>query len=562
MIVTNRKKSISLLVMLCLLLIPTSAFAVVFTITDVQIEAELQPNGEVLVSEKHTYVFKSEFNGLIRQIIPKEGASIVDFTAFENGQLLKVEENEGEYKIYRGGENETVTVDMKYRIIDGMEKFEDGAQFYWPFYDSRNETDYGSMQIKIIPPDIAKDVLYLGSDTAYMKGYGNEDGIVTFEIGYVPSGENGDVRVIYEPELFPDISLQEGTIRDKLLAEEARLADEGEVFDANRKKMSVYLSILVGTFGIVLVGFIGRGFILASGKRREVKEKMYGKKFSVPEAKMSMPATIYYLNGGSKVSETISAALFDLVRNGYVKQLSEERFELVNRNVLHAHEEKLIELLFDYVGENGQFELADLEDYTKNKKNHRYYNDAIEHWQFEVFKEVFDKELKKKKGFLHYGIALASLLMVVVAIQSVKYGLLLLLGLSIVLGIIGIVFAIVYNPRTEEGHQIYEEWKWFQRAFPKLEPEEWRNLSTEDKFRGFTFAITFSGSSLVKRFNEFIEYERRTPNSHVGLFYYDPLMMHVSFTSASTNSNPPDTSSSSSSSDGGTGGGGGGSGAF
>ncbi|MBO1913865.1 hypothetical protein J4G37_54760, partial [Microvirga sp. 3-52] len=107
-----------------------------------------------------------------------------------------------------------------------------------------------------------------------------------------------------------------------------------------------------GLFGVPIGGIFL--FILFGSmykKRRDYKllvlDDLKNRKSLVPKEKLSMPATIYYANSGTLTPGATAAALLDLVRQGFVKQLSDTQFELIHRDVQHAHEAALIELLFD-----------------------------------------------------------------------------------------------------------------------------------------------------------------------------------------------------------------------
>lgn len=551
-------KSILLFVMVCFLLFPTSALAVDFEISEVTIDAYLESNGDAKVVEKHTYVFDSKFKGLVRELIAKKGSSITDFKAFENGKPLEVEHKKGEYKIFRSGKKETVEVEMHYRIVDGVEKYEDGVQFYWPFFDKRNETDYENMKITVHPPSAAKDVLYLGYDTAYQTGSVGSDGAVTFTMGKVPSGKNGDVRVVYEPELFPDVVAQKGTIRDELIADETKMANKEAAFIAGRANMGNSGGWILSGFGVLLLGVIGWG---TSSSRRQRSEAVVGNNgLSVPAEKMSMPATIHYTAGEGFGSEAMSAALLDLVRKGYVKQLADDQFELVNQDVDHSHEKELLELLFGQIAKGKHFKIKDLEVYTKNKNNHVAYNAAILKWRYGLVEEVKLNDLYERKAGLRWGVGLISVAMIVAVVQFARYELFLYMALAIVSVIVGLSFAAFYKPRNEEGHRLFQEWQQFKEVFRDLDLDEWKRLSTDDKFRAHIYAIGCGDKSFGGHFTEFAEAEKRTVHENSGFFYYDPVMMNASF--ASANSNTATSDSSSSSSGGGAGGGGGGSGAF
>jgi uncharacterized membrane protein len=128
----------SLLLVTLLFIFPLQSLAVEFSITQVKIDAFLRDNGNVEVEETHTYEFDGEFGGITREVVPKKGASISQFTATENGKNLRIEKEDSLYKIHRKGEDETITVKLHYTIENGLEIYQDAAQFYWPFFDDRN----------------------------------------------------------------------------------------------------------------------------------------------------------------------------------------------------------------------------------------------------------------------------------------------------------------------------------------------------------------------------------------------------------------------------------------
>ncbi|WP_210470973.1 DUF2207 domain-containing protein [Sporosarcina sp. 6E9] len=557
------KKVVPACLLIVLLLIPTAAFAVDFNISNVVIEVHLKENGDADVVEKHTYVFDSKFNGVTREIIAKQGTAITEFVAYENNKRLKVEHEKGTYKIFRSGKKETIEVEMRYGIVNAMEKYEDGAQFYWPFFDKRNETDYGNMTIMVHPPAAAHDVLYLGYDSAYEKGHLRSNGIVEFRLGNVSAGENGDIRVVYETELFPSIVEQNGAIRDEVKAEKSILAEELKQFVASQEKTNKF-----GLFGVPIGGIFL--FILFGSmykKRRDYKllvlDDLKNRKSLVPKEKLSMPATIYYANSGTLTPGATAAALLDLVRQGFVKQLSDTQFELIHRDVQHAHEAALIELLFDEVGDGQSFDVADLETYTKNKKNHSIYSKLLSAWRTGVIGEVKQHTFIEKTPGVRWLLVGLSAIFVVGAILFGRYELFFLMAIAAFFAFISLLMAIFYRLRNLEGHLLFEEWKQFRQAFDKLDLDEWNLLETDDKFRAYAFSVGTGDKRVMKQFNEFRAAEQRTAYSNESFHYYDSVFMSNSFASANKNANvDAGGSSTSSSSGGGTGGGGGGSGAF
>src|SRR5690625_6973417 len=88
---------------------------------------------------------------------------------------------------------------------------------------------------------------------------------------------------------------------------------------------------------------------------------------------MSLPATIFYKKSNIVTPEVLSAALMDLIRKGYVEELEEETFKVVNRETTHKHELLLIQWLFDEIGDGNEFTIKDIENYTAVKKNQKTY---------------------------------------------------------------------------------------------------------------------------------------------------------------------------------------------
>ncbi|MEV9641160.1 DUF2207 domain-containing protein [Mammaliicoccus sciuri] len=560
------KWKLLLVALLAFILFPTPAGAVDFTISDVQINAQLQPDGTVQVNEQHTYEFDSKFKGIIREIKPKTGTSIVQFEAYENGNRLKVDKKNDEYRVHRKGKKETIDFELSYQIKDGMQKYEDGAEFYWPFFDDRNETDYGNMTITVTPPDWANDVLFLGYHSAEEKGALQEGGRVVFALGEVDSGENGDIRVVYEPSLFPGMQMMDGKIRPDVEADRKLQEIERAKYAANRERTKTFGGITLGA-GLLIVVLISA--VVRSRKNRYVKDaqaQISSHGFFVPAYDMSLPATLFFKKGAATV-ELMSAALLDLVRKGYVRQLSDEKFELVDANVDHDHEQQLIQLLFFQVGSNERFTLSQLKAYTKDEKNYDTFQNSFTMWQQLLKHEMKQYDLKESSARLRWILALLGLAGVTLAIFFGAYDLYILMFTAIILALYTLVFILFYSPHNFAGILMLMEWMQVENWMNDMNTEKWEALSTDDRFRVLVYGVGIKHPELESYYEEFASIQKRlnqnqyADNGIGGSLVYNPVFLSGSFNQASSNvsSNAP---SSSSSGGGGTGGGGGGSGAF
>src|SRR5699024_9227995 len=117
--VTNMKRILTIVVFfIVMFIIPTHAFAVDYSIENMQIHAFLQENGDVHVTEEQTYQFDEKFNGITRTLIPKKNTTITDVEATEQDKSLEVEQEDDLYKIHRSGKDETATIQLSYTIED------------------------------------------------------------------------------------------------------------------------------------------------------------------------------------------------------------------------------------------------------------------------------------------------------------------------------------------------------------------------------------------------------------------------------------------------------------
>nr|WP_251047922.1 DUF2207 domain-containing protein [Planococcus sp. ISL-109] len=540
-------------------MIPTQAFAVDFDITEVRIDAQLNEDGTADVTEQFTYQFDSDFEGITRSLIPKEGTSIEGFAAAENGNALEVEMEDGLYKIYRAGEDgETVQVELTYQITGAVEKYEDGAEFYWPFFDRSNESEYGDMTISVIPPAPATETEALGYDEAFDTSSIAEDGTAIFALGHVPDGENADIRAIFEPELFPGVTAQGGSVRDELAEDRERLENEAAAFAESQQTAKSIGIPAIAILGAILLAIVLLSWIRASRRKRQIRSQP--SEFFVPKESMSIPALLYFTNSSTLSPNAISAAILDLMRKGNIRQLSEDWFELIERTTDYKHEDVLIGLLFDRIGNSQEFTLEQVETYTKNEDNHETYNETIAKWNTGVGAEVNAQSFFENHTGLRWIAGIMSAAFMGLAIYMGIYELFPWMAASIILAMLAFGFALGYAPITRRGHELRHEWRQLKAAMEELPAEQWDRLTTDEKQRAFAYLIGSDQKTAERRASVFTAAESETDGSS---FVTNPVFMTAVFVTASTTtSSSASASAGSAGTGGGVGGGGGGSGAF
>ncbi|MFC4322521.1 DUF2207 domain-containing protein [Litchfieldia salsa] len=575
-----KRKSFISVVSLCFLalffLLPSEGFAVDFAITDVKIEAELQGNGNVLVKETHTYEFDGEFNGITREVIPKEGTSIQNFHAEENGKSLKIEQEDQLFKVHRKGSDETITVELEYLIGNGVDIYQDVADFYWPFFDDRNESTYEQLQIIVHPPKETEDVIAFGYDEAFETEQILQDGSVLFNLGEVPYEENGDIRVAYDVSLFPSASLtSEKPMKEKIIQAKQDLLEEAALKMKRQEQLTTFGGSAILIFALILFILILSTSRAARNRKRNVEQE-YDGTFFVPKQIMSLPATISYTNGNVLPAEAMAAALLDLVRRGIVKKTADNGFRLVQRETeLRRHEQILIELLFDKIGKNGIFSFDDLTSYTKNKVNHSHYQTFKANWNEAVRNEVSQYELYEDKTKYRTTVGISSLLLLPLLVLFPMYDLFGWMFITILLLVSVLIYAISYHPKTFDGLRLSHEWQLFKRNFRDLSDTSWGVLTEDERMRAYLYGLGMNEKNLREKNRELVEsFEpSRMSHSHVaGIYaptdmttiaYFGPIASSNFHTANQTSESTTNSSSSvGGGGGGGVGGGGGGSGAF
>jgi uncharacterized membrane protein len=482
-----------------LLLIPVTALAVDFTIDDTQIEAFLQEDGDVQVKEQHTYQFDGDFNGISRTLIPKEETDIQNLQAFEDTKPLQVEQEGNLYKIHRTGSDETVTIDLSYTIQNGMEVYSDLGQFYWPFFDSSNESTYENMDIYVHPPQPTDDVYAIGYDEAEGSVSISGDGIVHFAIGEVDSGENGDIRAAYDSSLFPGATIIEGkTIRGEIQDELAAYEEKMEAYNDRKDTLSSIAPYVVGIFALYLTLLL----VWAWRRKRAIlweAQRKAGHHAHLPEKEMSLPATILHMKHMAANGDLLSAALLDLVRKGYVSRKNENEFVVLKDTTDHHHEKLLIQWLFYKVGKDGTFTVDALDEYVEDTENQQAYHEEFMNWVAAVKTEIKQHTLVEKKVGLRWTVAISGLLLIPFTILFGVYDLPMWMFFTLLLGSFFLVFAVFYHPRTLKGAQMKYQWKNFSSNYHTIETDRWNEWMSDEQMQAFIYAIGMNDKNMLNK---------------------------------------------------------------
>ncbi|SIS43764.1 DUF2207 domain-containing protein [Salimicrobium flavidum] len=476
-------KKIILILGVLLFVSPWTVLAVEYEIDRTNITAQLQDDGNVEVSETHTYTFDGEFNGITRELIPKEETSITDFQASEDGAELEIEREENLYKIHRTGEDETVTVDLTYIIEDGVEVYSDVGEFYWPFFDESNESDYENMTITVMPPEPSEAEAAYGFDAAYDTAEISSGGEVTFDMGEVSEGKNGDIRVAYDAALFSQAErTRDETMLPVIQSDKQELDEQMAARAERQERWSSMGPYIIGAFLLLALLISVTGWRKRQETVREAERQQSGIG-QFPKTSMSLPATLMFTNHGQVTIPMMTSALLELVRKGYVEKVSEEEFRIVQRNTDYEHESLLMEWLFDEVGHDGMFHVEDLEVYLEDEENIEEYQNSFHSWSEGVKREVKQYDLYEDNTKPRWIAGIAALAVVPFAILFPVFGVYSWMVGAIVLFFYFLFFDIAYRPLTFEGQRIKQELE------PLKTGDKWQEWEEKEQITAFLYQI-------------------------------------------------------------------------
>ncbi|WP_369809879.1 DUF2207 family protein [Gracilibacillus caseinilyticus] len=409
----------------------------------------------------------------------------------------------------------------------------------------------------------------MGYDEAYATSTIASDGVVHFAMGKVPSERNGDIRVAYDASLFSASTMIEGTIREEMEAAQTKLAEEAAAYENRQELLRRISPYIVSGVTIYLL------ILLMTAWQRKKKRLWEAERSNSPSLYlsnlvMSLPATILYMRNMSAKSELLSAALLDLVRKGYVKRDGDRTFVSVNSKQDYQHESILMNWLFHKMGNNGVFSLSALNAYVQDKHNHSDYHRDFHKWVQAVTKEIKQHPLIDKQKSLRWITAIVGLLLIPFSIILGVHSVFMPMVFSIVLSLILLLFAVVYQPKTVEGLRIKQQWEQLHSKYSNISEREWNDWMSDQQMQAYIYAIGTDhkvmqkkSEHLSKSFTATALTDTNSQTNDIVMLVLIASTLTYEFDKADTTVSATASSSGGSAGGGaGVGGGGGGSGAF
>ncbi|NLZ28388.1 MAG: DUF2207 domain-containing protein, partial [Firmicutes bacterium] len=211
--------------LLLMVFLPQTAEARSLKMNELVYDAEVFPDGSMLVNEHITVTFNGTYAGFFVSI-PLDSTTISDVTVAENGDayhfnpgteygppgtfLVKEEADEVVVDWSIDATDEQRTFDLGYRVNNMVKVHSDVAEFYRKFIGEKNEQEIERVAVRLLLPPGAENFTR-GTDIRIW-GHGPLHGEVDFggprevlwQVSGMPAGKFLEGRVTMPVQLFPE----------------------------------------------------------------------------------------------------------------------------------------------------------------------------------------------------------------------------------------------------------------------------------------------------------------------------------------------------------------------
>lgn len=497
---------LSLILLLAPILVKASD--VDYEITNYYIESYILENGDLEIKE--LIVLDGSFNGYIRELVTsnsvlshsnkidfehdaiynasgiydmKIGAKKVNDVSFDtfndefetleigdsfssNSKKIVVTKysNYDEYKMYYRSNNESVAFLLDYKLDKAIVLHNDVAELYWQFIGNDFTDQINDLKIRIhLPNNDDSDFFKVwahGDLTGEIKKENNKT--VYAYVKYLYPNSPVDIRMTFDKNLIADTSKVKKSNEEAL--DLILKVEKERALEANRiRKRQQKLVAIANYTGIFLIIFQIINIIYIYFKHdKEYKSNFNNDYYREFFDDFSVEVGDYILKR-TITPNAMSASIMNLIykKNIKVEKIEEGKednyeFTLLNRDNLSDTEIKLVDFLFEKIGDNNKFTTEKLKKYAKSTKTYSDFNNTYTSWKNSVISDgkklkIFETSIPNKI----FNVLFCLLVIFIGIIFSTNIGLSIPYVIATILSIIVVIYSLQVLKRTKYGNEQY-----------------------------------------------------------------------------------------------------------
>ena len=393
-------------------LISIVSFAANYRIEKLDIEANLQKDGSMVVSEAVTYDI-DEINGVYFDIDAKGFGELEDLQVFEDdpntssfkevdtsNYEVSVSDELYRIKLYSKNQNNIRTFKFVYKLPEAITVYDDVAQFNRKMVGQEWQQGIKYITAKVIvpvPTDYDNSNILVFGHGPLTGEVDREENTVVYKLDDYYPGDFLEAHILMEPEIFSEYDKSKIIHKDmkqELLDMEAKLSEEANTERDKAssqqkisKKQGVILGVLGSIWGVLMF------YIYGIYRRKNRVKNSVGKYLrELPDD--SSPALVGSFMTDSISGNEILATIVDLIRRKILRlETSEEKSIITligNTEKLSAQERVIVDI---YINDFGNGKSLDLKDFDLFQKVPMSTARKFEKWKTIIQSEMDRKDL-------------------------------------------------------------------------------------------------------------------------------------------------------------------------
>lgn len=503
-------------------LISTVSFAASFRIEKLDIEANLQKDGSMVVSEAVTYDI-DEINGVYFDIDAKGFGELQYIQVFEDdstGGFKEVDSSNYEVsvsdelyriKLYSKNHNNRRTFKFVYKLPEAITVYDDVAQFNRKMVGQEWQQGINYITAKVIIPVSASydnsNILVFGHGP--LTGEVDKEGnTVIYKLNNYYPGDFLEAHILMEPEIFSEYNKSKIVHKDmkqKLLDMETKLADEAnaerdkairqqEMINKVFEKPGLIFGVLSSIWGALMY------YIHVIFKRKNKVKNSVGKYLrELPDN--SSPALVGGFMTNSINDNEILATIVDLVRRKILTLENSDKNSIIiltgSTENLSAQEKAIVDI---YINDFGDGKSLDLKSFGFFQKVPMSVARKFEKWRAMVQSEMNRKNLTYQ-GLGCLGVIFFAFFPMIFTFAGLVIGMITGNKMFLLIVVMGIILFVsgakARYPRKElaEAKDKWQAFKNFLSDYSQLEEAKITSVHLWEQY--FVYAVALGVSDKV-----------------------------------------------------------------
>ena len=503
-------------------LISTVSFAASFRIEKLDIEANLQKDGSMVVSEAVTYDI-DEINGVYFDIDAKGFGELQYIQVFEDdstGGFKEVDTSNYEVsvsdelyriKLYSKNHNNRRTFKFVYKLPEAITVYDDVAQFNRKMVGKEWQQGINYITAKVIIPVSSSydnsNILVFGHGP--LTGEVDKEGnTVIYKLNNYYPGDFLEAHILMEPEIFSEYNKSKIVHKDmkqKLLDMEAKLADEAnaerdkairqqEMINKVFEKPGLIFGVLSSIWGALMY------YIHVIFKRKNKVKNSVGKYLrELPDN--SSPALVGGFMTNSINDNEILATIVDLVRRKVLTLENSDKNSIIiltgSTENLSAQEKAIVDI---YINDFGDGKSLDLKSFGFFQKVPMSVARKFEKWRAMVQSEMNRKNLTYQ-GLGCLGVIFFAFFPMIFTFAGLVIGMITGNKMFLLIVVMGIILFVsgakARYPRKElaEAKDKWQAFKNFLSDYSQLEEAKITSVHLWEQY--FVYAVALGVSDKV-----------------------------------------------------------------